>query len=559
MSSEPSSPRSWPLRLARDGWRAVSDARTLRALIPGALSLLLVPWVVIELDRELAAPLFRDAMMSQYTGWCIRHGMRLYGDVGAPDGPFIHFLHALFQIFVGIRDHGARVADLTLHVALSFGMGMLLAPRCVLGRGTRVLQGTAWGLLGVVAWLSWYMTCGWEHTVQRDPIYAVVGYFGLVLLYVGGRADEKYARIGTFVGGAILTSELFTRQSGAVYPFFALIMLWLDDHPRDRRLRMIRAGLAGALACVLFFLVLLLLFGDVRGFWFWYFRYPLESHRFIGKQPFWQLFTHNYEGQVRLCAVLLVWVTTLSAAGMLPRKSVVLALVPLLFLVAACAVGKGWMNHVQQVEAAANVVLLVTISELWGRRADRRTWGALQGAFGALGLSALLYLCATDLRDSQFNSAALITSPDAEAAERLAVELRARTKPDDRVLYYAHEAHGLLYAERKTAIPYYVDMVFNIDAFMKYSPPAAGIEVPAHDQATFAKLQADIAADACGRLKANHPAAIVIKPNDLGIWSMGDPMKELGTLCPELPQIIAREYRTSAVAGFQLYYRAPSP
>src|SRR5947207_12994921 len=70
---------------------------TLRAISVAILPLAVFPWLLTELQKEVQSPLFRDAAQCQYSGWCLLHGVRLYKDVGAPDGPLIHFLHALMQ------------------------------------------------------------------------------------------------------------------------------------------------------------------------------------------------------------------------------------------------------------------------------------------------------------------------------------------------------------------------------------------------------------------------------------------------------------------------------
>src|SRR5262249_1828651 len=90
------------LRAARRAY--VGGWPTLRAVSVLVVPLALSPWLKAQLGKQLDSPLFRDATQCQYSGWCLRHGMKLYRDFGAPDGPFIHFLHAIMQMFVGITD-----------------------------------------------------------------------------------------------------------------------------------------------------------------------------------------------------------------------------------------------------------------------------------------------------------------------------------------------------------------------------------------------------------------------------------------------------------------------
>jgi hypothetical protein len=122
---------------------------TLRASVVAIVPLALLPWLLTELHKELASPLFRDAAQCQYSGWCLLHGFRLYRDVGAPDGPLIHFLHAFMQLLAaGRTDRGCRWADLFIQVAGSGVMGAALAPRSAETALGRALSRIAWAGLG---------------------------------------------------------------------------------------------------------------------------------------------------------------------------------------------------------------------------------------------------------------------------------------------------------------------------------------------------------------------------------------------------------------------------
>src|SRR5258708_26065118 len=78
---------------------SAEGAASLRPLVPGLLGIGFLPWLLALARREVSDPLFGDTRVFQYTGWCIRHGLRLYRDVGMADGPFIHYLPAFIQLF----------------------------------------------------------------------------------------------------------------------------------------------------------------------------------------------------------------------------------------------------------------------------------------------------------------------------------------------------------------------------------------------------------------------------------------------------------------------------
>ena len=530
-------------------WRRPQLARVLVPLFP---LLCLAPWLVRQIKVEQDAPLFRDAAMIQYTGWCIRHGLRLYKDVATPDGPFIHFFHALLQVFWGIRDAGARKGDLLVQVVGAGVLGLALSPRLPRGDSARIPARLVWTALGLCAWLPWYLDGGWEHTVQRDPYYALVGYLGMVLLYASARFERRAALAAAFVGGVLTTLQLFTRQSGVVYPALALLGIFLEKRADLLWWPRLRAGLFGALAALLGMLLALLLFGSVSGFFFWYFRVPVEIYRFIGTKPFADLYTKVYATQLELSLEIAVAVLVAVVGGLLPASALGFGLAPFLFVVAACAAGKGWINHVQQATAAANLVLLVGLSAAWERGLTRRVWGRGNAALAALLLTAFVSRVVGNLASSPFNDVRGYDSAHV-SAEEVATDLAATTRSDDRVFYYAHEMHGLLYAERKTALPTFSDMILDFDAWLRHEPPSTPLTP--QETEVFTKLQTKIAGDACQRLLRDLPAAIVAKPNDLGTWSNPSFEDDLRVVCPALRPLLTTRYRMHTTGGYQVYLR----
>jgi hypothetical protein len=543
----------------REEARHLVDPRTLRAMCPAVLAVALYPWIKAQIDRELPGSLFRDPAMSQYTGWCIRHGVRLYRDVGAPDGPIIHLLHALMQMFVGTSDAGARRADLVVHLVGSAAMGAALAPRFAISRLTSVVQRCAWAALGCALWLAWYLPAGGTtHTVDRDPYYALFGYLSIVLVYASADYELPWARALAFAGGFLGAAMLFTRHSGIAYPAVgALALLCSDDPVREQRTARLKAALLGASVGFVSVLAMVAAVGSLSGFWFWYLRYPFQSHRFIGHVNSVKLFTEVYTEASRLSVVVLVGVLGAVASRVLPRRATGFAFVPMLFLIAASLVGKGWPQHVMQTTAGANVILLVLLSRFWANRPERQRWSVLASLPAALVLLFTAYYAMETLQEGPLYNRPAEQFADAAAALNVGNYVRAHTKPDDAVFLYGHEAHVMLAAERRPAIPYYVNMVFDIDNFLKRQPPEPGEEPTKAQLDTFNKLQAYIDADACPRLSASPPAAMVFLDRSLGIWGIPYGVADVAHLCPGIPDELKEKYHEVPIvsADYHIYLR----
>ncbi len=538
--------------------RALIDARSLRALSPAIVPVCLLPWLWLPVHRELDAVLFRDASMSQYTGWCIRHGVKLYKDVGAPDGPVVHFLHAFFQMFVGITDAGCRKADFVFQVIVSAAMGAALAPRFACSRAVLVLQRGVWATLAATVWLSYYLSLGSQQTVQRDPYYALLGYLGMVLVFVSAEYAGRPGRALAFAGGFLTTAMIFSRPFGVAYPAVTALALLLElrrPPPVSWRPRA-RAAAAGAAAAVVVVLGAVAMVGSLSGLWFWYVRMPLVAHRFIGRQSPMELLSdpHHYRSASEVAITILIGLTVAMASGVLPWRAIGFALAPILFLFSACWTGKGWGNHVIQTIAAYDFVLLLALSRIWSHRAERR-WSTVQG-FVALATIAYTAqhshaeLASSELSDKNFKS-----SLEKDAVDT-ADYLKTHTRHDDRVFLFAHEAHTLLFAERATAIPYYVNMIFDIQSFMEHQPPEAGQEPDAAHREEFNRLQRAIAADGCGRLGASLPAAMVFMDNSLGTWGVPDGVTDVAKLCPDVRSWLLQSYTLGAtIGGYHVYMR----
>jgi len=534
----------------------LGGAATLRAVAVAIVPLALSPWLIAEARKELASPLFRDAVQCQYSAWCVLHGLKLYRDVGAPDGPLIHFLHALLQLFAGGHGDAAfRKADLWCHVLGSGAMGVAFAPRVAETRLGNLLVRGAWAALAASLWLGWYFSHGWANTVQRDSFFALFGYLGLVLVYTSADHTPKVARYTAGVGGWLCALLLFSRHSGLIYPVCAVFGLFLADDPlREMRTARIKAAALGAALGVGTIFLLLLAFGSVSGLWFWYFRYPFTFHAWLAKLSATYLFTEFYLHAGQAAFVVLVGVVAGVAVRLVPRRAMIFAFPPLLFLIAACVVGKGWPNHVQQTTIGAIVLALLVLSELWKRGALEPRWAPVHAGAAAL---ALLFVGHDSLKT--IHASTYLTQPmpapidgDIVDAKRVGDFLKRHTKPADRIFLYGHEAHVLLNAERGPAVPSYVNHSLNIQVFYERAPAAPGQGPNRRQWQAILKLQHDISADACARLKAAPPAAMVFLDNSLGLFL--DARAEVKVICPEVEPMLATRYREVTVPDVTDYH-----
>jgi hypothetical protein len=528
---------------------------TLRAVCVVILPLSVAPWLLTELQKEVQSPLFRDAAQCQYSGWCVLHGVRLYKDVGAPDGPLIHFLHALMQLFAGSSDRGCRVADLVIQIGVSGLMGAVLAPRASRTRLGGAMSRIAWGALGTALWLTWYFAQGWSETVQRDAYFALFGYCGMVLVYASADFSDRGARIAAAAGGVLCMVQVFGRHSGITYPASALLAIWVANDPTgERRWLRLRAALWGAAGAVVGIFLLLAIFGSIRGLWFWYFEFPFTFYRFLAKHNAWSLFTGAYTYAGEIAVPVLVGVVVAVAVRAVPARAISFAFAPMLMLIAACIEGKGWANHVQQTTAAVVPMQLLVLSEVWGRRASPVRWNLARSVAAVVLLVFIANKTDEAILASGYMHMAMpqAVEPDIVEAKQVGDFLKANTKPTDTVFLYGHESHVLLNAERRPAVPFYVNMVLNIKVLYEHAPAALGEGPDVKQSQAITKLEARINSEVCHRLTTSPPGAMVFLDNSLGVFGNG--RAEVYELCPPVEGMLKANYTERPIAGISDYH-----
>jgi hypothetical protein len=510
-----------------------------RELAPGALFFVALPWLAKCLSNYVEAPLFNDVGMFRYTGWCLLHGETLYKDIVAPDGPFVHFLHAALVLLTGTSAVRFRWLDIAIHSGAGAIVGLLLAPTGARSGGARA----AWALLGVTLWLTWCFRLEWAATGQREGFYAVFGFTGMALLYVGSEAAMPRAKWLLLAGGAMAAAPALGKQTCLLYPMLGLLSVVMAKPPIGAS-RWQRAGLAvaGAVSALALILSGVVAWGSLSGWVFWYFRYSFQVYRYWSQWNLIELFVAA--APENLDAVLPVTIVALAAiaARFLPRRAIGFALAPLLLFAVAVLQGKGWHYQFLPCLLAVHVLLLLMTAELWPEGAAPRAtrFGVPARVLGWSALSICAWRCVILLsRSIWLQPTPMVSAAEVTDTLQTADAVRRLTRPEDRVYYYGMFSQILMLAERRPVNPYHVSFFLNFDYALE--------RTSGREHEVIAQMQSTVAADMCDRLMHLRPAAIVLAYS--GATSYGDGYDTTVRLCPAAQQLIASEYTLAEQIG----------
>jgi hypothetical protein len=524
-----------------DALRSHFGDRWPRVSAPAVVFLVVAPFAVPLIQLELNFPLFGDTAYMQYTAWCIRHGMKLYRDMGSADGPFIHFAQAAIQVVLGTSDRALRIGDMTLQVTGSAFIGALLAPRHELNGTLRRLSVAAWSLLSVGVWLSYYLIQDWATTTNREAFYSVVGCAGMVALYTSGRFAGRTGEYLAGSGGFLGMSMCFGKPTCAVFLLAGMLSLVVGEPESGAtRRRRIRAALAGAAACVAFFVLLLGLFGSYRGYLFWCIEIPAVGNKFLWRHDWAKLLLLEW-GDMRFVAIscLVVGVGAL-AWGLLPARAVGLVVAPVLHWVCFCAQGRGFAYQTLPIMATAHTLALVLLANVWELGGRERTLGVLPPlALAFVGNHALTNLEASPFkwngnRDEWGKSSQTFCDPEKSAGRYI----KAHTHPRDTVFAYTPSPRGdnaailLFYAERRTASPYHYSPWLDPIVLLAETE----LRPNAKELAALEKLQQKTRAEACRAVLARPPAAVAYVSLD-----------RMTAICPPFGKLLEQNYYAASV------------
>lgn len=524
-----------------------------RAIAPAILAVTLIPLAIPLLAKELNEPLFGDTAMMQYTAWAIRHGMRLYRDTGSTDGPFIHFTQAIIQMLLGQSDRALRVGDIILQITGGALMGAMLAPRRGLTPLGRKLSVAAWAATGVAVWLSYYLILSWPATTNREAFYSVVGCAGMVALYVSGTFPRRAASILAFAGGFALMSMCFGKPTGIIFPCTgALALLVRDPEGSETHRLRIRLALYGAGACVAGFVLALLLFGSLRGYFFWCFQLPLVGNKFVWRMD-WLKLVFGQHGDIRMVALFSLIVGGAAIAwGILPARAIGFVIAPLLHWLSFCAQARGFSHQSVPVVATAHLLALVLVASLWERAGQDRLFGILAPIMLALiGYHGLENLEASPFKwDGDRAAWAKTSDRFCDPEKRAGAFLKQHTAPDDRIFAYTVGPRGdnaaivLFYAERRTASPFH------------YAPwldpllllPQSEIQPNPAERTALEEIQRKTRAIACGAVTSGPPPAAIAYVS----------LDRMVAVCPPVQEMLKNDYAEATVVDdIHIFLRKP--
>jgi hypothetical protein len=522
-----------------------------RAIAPAILAVVLIPFAIPLLAKELNEPLFGDTAMMQYTAWAIRHGMKLYRDTGSTDGPFIHFAQAIIQVFLGQSDRALRIGDIILQITGSALMGAMLAPRRGLTALARKLSVTAWAATGVAVWLSYYLILSWAATTNREAFYSVVGCAGMVALYVSGTFSRRAASVLAFAGGFALMSMCFGKPTGIIFPCTGALALLVREPAsmETRRLR-IRMALYGAGACIAAFVAALLLFGSLRGYFFWCVELPAVGNKFVWRMD-WLKLVFGQNDDIRMVALLSLVVGGAAIAwDLLPPRAIGFVIAPLLHWLSFCAQARGFSHQSIPVFATAHVLALALVASLWERGGEERFFGLLAPIMLALiGYYGLKNLEASPYRwDGNRADWAQTSDTFCDPEKRAGAFLNQHTAPNDRIFAYTVSPRGdnaaivLFYAKRRTASPFHyapwLDPVLLL--------PQSEIQPNAAERAALEKIQQKTRGIACSAVMNDTPPAAIAYVS----------LDRIVAVCPPVQEMLKNDYtEATVIADIHVFLR----
>jgi hypothetical protein len=521
-----------------------------RALAPGIVPLVLLPFLVPLIGVELTEPLFGDTLMFQYFGWGLRHGMRLYRDMGTADGPLITFLHAAMQVVGGSSDHGFRVVDLLLQASGGAAIGAVCAPSGSAGGGVRLARRLAWGALGATIWVAFYLTLDWGATTEREVYYALFGALGLALLYRGETFAPKHRARAIAVGAFLVTAQAFGKPTGIVYPAVGLCCLLLGEPgaPLSRAAR-VRSFVRGALVCVFLFVLAMLFAGSLRRYVFWCFTIPYRGNLFLFRVNWLRLLFEEWEPFRLMAVVSLVGGVAATALGLMPKRILPLSILPLVLFLGACLQGRGYRYQVMPVAMACNFLWILVLGRIW-QEGDEHPWTTLRSAVAvvALMVTAAHFLDGAVTGPYKWNGDAQLLSQSprqfAETERQVGRYLQAHTKPDDELFVYSagENAHVVLAAaERRSASPFFHSFWLDPIGLL----PQSEHQPSPDERAALEALQTTIRREACDDVRDRAPAAMAFNL-----------LPQVFKVCPALEEMLKTRYaHATTIGAFQIYAR----
>ena len=530
--------------------------RVARPLAPGLLiALPAIVAVVRACTRASFSTIGRDQGIFQYIGWAATHGVVLYRDVRDVNGPLVPLVHVVMLALGGDDEHRFRVLDLVFTaLAAAFAGGSLVA---LVKRKASVLSLAAAGVVTIVAQ---YINYGWWDTAQRESFFDWFVLVSVGLQIVGSTLLRNQNRRGLVLlamSGAFSIVPWFGKPTFAFFTAGQLAVLLYDDLPLSRVRRIwpvVVGGAIGALPPLLF----LLTYGDVRAWARISFVDVPAMYRFIWPRTFVEIVGMAGNGAfVATGAIAAMFVGLFVATKIMPRRALVLAVMPLAGLLSVAVQAKGFRYHFHPITAGAALAAVAVVHAGW-ERGERRTWSTLAAGAVAIGLGAYAFVLAnSDLYASlptTFDKAARDAPERLALFERVdffpnglrdaAAHIDAHTKPTDTVQTYGMDPYVLFLAQRRSATPYIYAYDLDVDA-ARHGGYEGGAKPDEAQVARIDAMRAEHERDLLARMKSAPPAAFVfLDKSPLLAWE--DAEVDFREHCPEAYEWLRATYLESA-------------
>ena len=537
-----------------------------RVLAPVLLALVPLFWVADATHRSSLTTLGRDQGIFQYIAWAVRHGDVDYRDVRDVNGPLTHLIHGVFLVLGGGDEHRFHVLELWA-TAVSFALVGACIPGLVTKRRPVWSERAAWAAAAGVVLMGQYQLYLYWNQAQRESFCDWFLLPSLALQMARPARTARGAGWRVTVIAALSTITWFGKPSFALFTAMQLGVLFVD---RDMLIG-VKAKLGrfvlGALIGASIPLAYLLIYGDVMAFARITFVDVPQIYRFIWAKSAQEIF--GEEGPLMVAAAgvaasaLLIG---LIATRELPKRVLVIALMPLCAIVNVAVQHKGFGYHFHPLTASTHIAFLLVVAMLWERyrAVPRRTpLGRIAAVFMAVAYA--LEVTASMKGSPHIRNVWILAggeTPERRAKEeyfntfksydffpwelrQAAAYLRERTQPDARVQMYSMDPYLLFLAERKSATPYIYAYDLNDDAALEggWSNRPTELDIlhiktgrDAHEK------------DMLERLRAKPPEAFVFI-NHAPLVSYPDAWEDFQHTCEESAKWVAVTYRHAKAFG----------
>jgi hypothetical protein len=523
---------------ARLSARRFASARLVRTLAP-PLVLALPPlfWVVDATRRASLTTLGRDQGIFQYVAWALHRGAVDYRDVRDVNGPLVHVVHLALLALGGADEHRFRVLDLAV-TGVSFALVGACAPGLRARRAPSTLERLAWALAGWVVLSGQYLLYGYWDVAQRESFFdwfmlpsvalQLVAQSPATCLRVSAKQRSRCQARGMALAGALSVIPWFGKPTYALFTLAQLATVLVDHQLVLSRKKALLAFVLGGSMGAATQLAFLASYGDIRAFAHIQFVDVPAMYRFIWPRSAADIFSEAWRATQAIFALVgAVVVVALVCLGEMPRRALLVAIVPVSALGSVVAQAKGFPYHFHPVTAAVHMQWLIVAAWTAERsRIAQRRWAIIRLAPIAVG-AVLALRIATSMEDSPYVRASWLLW-GAETADDRATKayfahfpepdffpyelrqaadyLRRHTEPTERVQSYGMDPYLLFLARRQSATPFIYAYDLNADAALA---GGTGGRPDAAQAARIRTIRDANETEMLRRLESNPPAAFV--------------------------------------------------